>query len=111
MHQTRKNAARLPNYHRLDAAANYTWPLGAGRRKATIGVSVFNAYNRQHVWYKEFTVVEGEIVENNINLTSLTLNAFFLLKRRWIRARHTSDYRWRGSALSATGVCRRLTRP
>jgi hypothetical protein len=72
-----KNAARLPNYHRLDAAANYTWPLGDGRRKGTIGVSVFNAYNRQNVWYKEFTVVEGEIVENNINLMSLTLNAFF----------------------------------
>jgi ferric enterobactin receptor len=75
-----KNAARLPNYHRLDAAANYAWPLGAGRRKATIGVSVFNAYNRQNVWYKEFTVVEGEIVENNINLMSLTLNAFFTVK-------------------------------
>jgi len=75
-----KNAARLPNYHRLDAAANYTWPLGAGRRKATIGVSVFNAYNRQNVWYKEFAVVEGEIVENNINLMSLTLNAFFTVK-------------------------------
>jgi ferric enterobactin receptor len=75
-----KNAARLPNYHRLDAAAHYTWPLGDGRRKGTIGVSVFNAYNRQNVWYKEFTVVEGEIVENNINLMSLTLNAFFTVK-------------------------------
>ena len=43
-------------------------------------MSVFNAYNRQNVWYKEFTVVEGEIVENNINLMSLTLNAFFTVK-------------------------------
>ena len=36
--------------------------------------------NRQNVWYKEFTVVEGEINENIINLTTLTLNAFFTVK-------------------------------
>ena len=43
-------------------------------------MSVFNAYNRQNVWYKEFSVVEGEIIENNFNLISLTLNAFFTVK-------------------------------
>jgi ferric enterobactin receptor len=74
-----KNGVRLPNYHRLDVAANYSWPLGTAR-KGTVGVSVFNAYNRQNVWYKEFTLVEGEVVENEINLMNLTLNAFFTIK-------------------------------
>jgi hypothetical protein len=54
-------------------------PLGTAR-KGTVGVSVFNAYNRQNVWYKEFTLLEGEVVENEINLMNLTLNAFFTIK-------------------------------
>jgi hypothetical protein len=74
-----KNAARLPSYHRLDLAANYAWRF-ADSRTATVGVTAFNAYNRSNVWYREFTNVEGEIVENNIGLMKLTLNAFLSIK-------------------------------
>ena len=45
-----------------------------------VGVSAFNAYNRSNVWYKEFTIIEGEIVENNVGLMKLTLNAFLSIK-------------------------------
>jgi hypothetical protein len=74
-----KNAARLPAYHRLDLALNRVWEMPSNRT-ATLGVTVFNAYNRGNVWYREFTNVEGEIVENNIWLMPLTTNAFLSIK-------------------------------
>jgi ferric enterobactin receptor len=75
-----RNGARLPAYHRLDAAANHLWQIGDHGQTATLGLSVFNAYNRQNVWYREFTSVGGQILENNINLMGLTLNASFTVK-------------------------------
>ena len=75
-----RNGARLPAYHRLDAAANHLWRIGDHGQTATLGLSVFNAYNRQNVWYREFTSVGGQILENNINLMGLTLNASFTVK-------------------------------
>ena len=74
-----KNAARLPTYHRLDLALNHTWQLPSNR-SATLGLTAFNAYNRANVWYREFTSVEGEIVENNIGLMPRTFNAFLSIK-------------------------------
>ncbi len=69
-----RNAARLPAYHRLDVAAHFTFTLG--KLKASAGLSVFNVYDRRNVWYKEFQVVEGEVLENNITLMSRTFNLF-----------------------------------
>ncbi len=69
-----KNGSRLPDYHRLDLALNREVPLGA-RGMGILSLTLFNAYDRQNIWYKEFNVVEGEIVENNILLMGLTLNA------------------------------------
>ena len=45
-----KNAARLPNYHRLDLAVNHVWNFPSNRT-ATLGVTAFNAYDRANVWY------------------------------------------------------------
>ena len=70
-----KNAARLPNYHRLDLALNHVWELPSNR-SATIGVTAFNAYDRANVWYREYTSIQGELVENNIGLMPRTFNAF-----------------------------------
>jgi len=44
--------------------------------RATIGVSLFNLYDRTNVWYKEFETVEGEILENDIELMGRTANVF-----------------------------------
>lgn len=74
-----KNAARLPTYHRLDLALNHVWQLSANR-SATLGVTAFNAYDRANVWYREYTSIEGEIVENNIGLMPRTFNAFLSIK-------------------------------
>ena len=74
-----KNASRLPDYHRLDLALNREVPFGDSAG-GIFSLTLFNAYNRQNTWYKEFNVVEGEIVENNILLMGLTLNASLSVK-------------------------------
>ena len=74
-----KNGSRLPDYHRLDLALSREVPLGDSRR-GIFSLTLFNAYNRQNTWYKEFNVVEGEIVENNIQLMGLTFNASLSVK-------------------------------
>lgn len=66
-----KNALRLPDYHRLDLSVNYNIGRFLGG-KAKTSFSLFNAYNRKNVWYKEFDVVDGQILETNVNLLGLT---------------------------------------
>ena len=75
-----KNGARLPAYHRLDVAVNREFPVPNTGGKGSFGLTLFNLYNRQNTWYKEFNVVEGEIIENNILLMGRTLNASVTIK-------------------------------
>jgi hypothetical protein len=76
---TDKNALRLPSYHRLDAAItiNYGKP---GKANGTIGLSLFNCYNRKNVWYKNFEIEEGEIIETDVNYLGFTPNLSFTIK-------------------------------
>jgi ferric enterobactin receptor len=67
-----RNAAHLPAYHRMDLAAHCDIRLGLA--KGTVSATLFNVYGRRNVWYKEFQVVEGEIIENNVLLMGRTLN-------------------------------------
>ncbi|MFC2158888.1 TonB-dependent receptor plug domain-containing protein [Acidobacteriota bacterium] len=69
-----KNSARLPDYKRLDLSANYRFMMGDW--KATIGASLFNVLDWTNVWYKEFDVIEGEIVETDVTLMGMTFNVF-----------------------------------
>ena len=73
-----KNGARLPGYHRLDLFASYRFRVAGSQ--SILGATVFNAYDRKNVWYKEFDVVEGEIFENNILYMGLTFNLFLTLR-------------------------------
>jgi hypothetical protein len=72
-----KNSLRYPDYHRLDIAINWAYKLG-DVGKGTIGFSIFNLYNRSNVWYKEYQVVDGAVVETDVNtlgiLPNLTLS-------------------------------------
>jgi hypothetical protein len=70
-----RNGARLPHYHRLDLAVNHDFQVGE-RVKLRVGASLFNVYDRSNVWYKEFQVVQGDVLENDILLMGRTLNAF-----------------------------------
>ena len=73
-----KNAARLPAYHRLDLALRYECRLGGVR--GDLGVTVFNAYDRHNVWYKEFQAFDTTLVENDVTLMGRALNAFVGLR-------------------------------
>jgi hypothetical protein len=76
-----KNAFRLPDYHRLDLSANYDFDYFLGG-KATAGLSLFNLYNRSNIWYKEYEVVDGTILETDVNLLGFTPSLFFNWKLR-----------------------------
>ena len=54
IHVSDKNALRLSAYHRMDISASYTWQ-GIVADK-TLAFSIFNAYNRKNIWYKEFAI-------------------------------------------------------
>ena len=74
-----KNSYRLPAYHRLDLAATLNFILGE-KMNGNLGFSLFNAYNRSNVWYKEFEVIDGELLETNVNLLGITPNISFTIK-------------------------------
>ena len=73
-----KNGARLPAYHRLDLAVSYEREVGPAR--ANLGVTVFNVYDRQNVWYKEFQAFDSQLVENDVHLMGRAINAFVGLR-------------------------------
>lgn len=67
-----KNANRFPDYHRLDLSATYTFKHGS------IGVSVFNVYDRKNIWYKKFTSVSdgsnSQLVVTDVTYLGITPN-------------------------------------
>ncbi|MVM38863.1 TonB-dependent receptor [Spirosoma sp. HMF3257] len=67
-----KNANRFPAYSRLDASATYNF------RNGSIGLSVFNLYNRKNIWYKKFTSVSdgstSQLVISDITYLGITPN-------------------------------------
>ncbi|HNW74916.1 MAG TPA: TonB-dependent receptor, partial [Bacteroidales bacterium] len=79
----RKNSSRLPAYHRLDLSVNYHLRnRETGFEWGNIGLSVFNVYNRSNIWYKEYQIVDGNILETNKYFLGLTPNLTFSLKLR-----------------------------
>jgi ferric enterobactin receptor len=74
-----KNANRLPTYHRLDLGATYNFG-NPGTGNGTIALSLFNLYNRQNIWYKNFEVVNSTIITTNVNYLGFTPNLTFTYK-------------------------------
>ena len=72
IHVGEKNSERLPDYHRLDAAVHYRFPLGL--TEVDLGFSVFNLYNRTNVWYKEFDLSESPFVTTDVSFLGVTPN-------------------------------------
>ena len=73
------NTNRLPATHRLDVSVTRTFSHRFFKGK--IGLSVFNLYDRENIWYRYFTIRSGK-------LTPADVNAFgamptFFLELRW----------------------------
>lgn len=69
-----KNSGRLPVYHRLDLSTQGDFQLLG--TKSTLGVTVFNLYNRQNVWYRSYQTFGGTGTVNDVALMGLAVNAF-----------------------------------
>jgi ferric enterobactin receptor len=84
---TEKNGLQLPDYHRLDVSANFKILGGIkGDKKRRefgyIGFSIFNLYNRQNVWYKQYSIEDGGIIETSIKYLGFIPNLTLSLKLR-----------------------------
>ncbi len=77
-----KNSLRLPDYHRLDIAASYKLIVDGGREIGSIGISIFNVYNRTNVWYKQYQIIDTQILETNVNYLGIIPNLTLSLKFR-----------------------------
>jgi hypothetical protein len=78
IHVSDKNSLRLPDYHRMDISASYTWK-GAVADK-TLSFSIFNVYNRTNIWYKEFAIQDNEMNVTNVNYLGFTPNISFTIR-------------------------------
>lgn len=76
-----KNGARYPDYHRLDIAVSRNFKLG-DMGIGGINFSIFNVYNKQNVWYKEFEVDDNYLTETNVTLLGITPNITLSYKIR-----------------------------
>ncbi|WP_242158073.1 TonB-dependent receptor plug domain-containing protein [Aestuariivivens sediminis] len=78
------NRARLPDYHRLDLSATYTFKLSKKDNwKGKLGVSLLNIYNRENVLSRTYEIrqntqnSEAELREINKTSLGLTPNLVF----------------------------------
>ncbi len=76
-----KNAARYPDYHRLDIAVSRNFQMG-DLGIGAVNFSIFNVYNKQNVWYKEFEVDDNNLTETNVTLLGITPNITLSFKLR-----------------------------
>jgi ferric enterobactin receptor len=84
---TAKNSIRLPDYHRFDISAMYKILMGKRsdkkrRELGSVSLSLFNVYNHHNIWYKQFEIEEGEILETNMSYLGITPNITLSLKLR-----------------------------
>ncbi len=76
-----ENGERLPNYSRLDAAITYDLIKLDSRKIGSIGFSMFNIYNRANVWYKEYNIVNNQVLASDVDYLGFTPN--ITLSLRW----------------------------
>ena len=67
-----KNASRLPAYHRLDLSAHYLYEWGDFQMD--IGLSIFNAYGRRNVWYREYDFSQKPPIISEVTYLGFTPN-------------------------------------
>lgn len=77
-----KNSYRLPDYHRMDIAANFKILNTSKKEIGSLGLSIFNLYNRKNVWYKEYDVSDGVVTETSHTYLGITPNLTLTLKLR-----------------------------
>ncbi|MBU1095359.1 MAG: TonB-dependent receptor [Bacteroidetes bacterium] len=75
IHVSDKNSYRFPDYHRLDVSASYKF-----RNRSfdgELGLSVFNLYNRNNIWYKKYDLTVSPIEVTNVSMLGIIPTIFF----------------------------------
>ncbi|MEM1319581.1 MAG: TonB-dependent receptor [Bacteroidota bacterium] len=72
-----KNSLRLPAYHRFDVAATVHFQ---GNNTSSMSFSIFNLYNRENTWYKNFEIVDGEVLSTDVKYLGFTPNITYSIK-------------------------------
>jgi hypothetical protein len=62
----------------MDLSAKYNIKLG--KSEGSVGLSLFNVYNRSNIWYKEYQLQEEEMIETDVELIGFTPNIFINFK-------------------------------
>jgi outer membrane receptor for ferrienterochelin and colicin len=87
IHVSDKNTNRLPEYHRLDISVSYhlvpptdNW----GKRKKNswdgeIGLSIYNLYNNNNVWYRKYDLDVTPVTITNVNMLGFTPSVYLKL--------------------------------
>ncbi len=73
-----KNASYNPAYIRVDVSAHYGFEVG--KADASIGLSLFNLFNRQNIWYTEYDFGQSPPLINQINYLGFTPNLLVSVK-------------------------------
>jgi len=76
-----KNSRRLPDYHRLDFSVNYLLKsVDQKTERGNISFSLFNVYDRKNTWYKEYQIIDSEIISIDKQFLGITPNITLTLK-------------------------------
>lgn len=70
-----RNDDRLPDYHRLDVSAAVH--LKSRRANWEFGVSVFNLYDHENVWYRKYNLFNDPVSVRDVTMLGFTPNLFF----------------------------------
>ncbi|KAA3656050.1 MAG: TonB-dependent receptor [Calditrichaeota bacterium] len=80
IHVSDKNANRLPNYHRLDLSA--TRGFSTENIRYELGLSVFNLYNHDNVWYREYVLDTSPIIVRDVTTLGFTPSINFKISMK-----------------------------
>ena len=76
-HVSDKNGNRLPDYHRLDLSATYSFKFKT--YAGDIGLSIYNLYDYTNVWYREYDLETTPIVITDVTMLGITPTLFIKL--------------------------------
>ena len=80
IHVGEKNGERLPAYHRLDVSG--TRRFESDRLFYEVNLSLFNAYGRKNVWYRQFDLSELPLLVTDVTTLGFTPSIGFRVGMR-----------------------------
>jgi hypothetical protein len=70
IHVSEKNGYRLPAYHRLDLGISRSFYTNSN--KFVLGFSIFNLYNNQNIWYRQYDLNTQPISVTDVKMLGFT---------------------------------------